>query len=251
MSPMPGQPVNPGANTPAGEAITILLADDHDIVREGLRALLEMAGDLTIVGEACTGSEAVAEAERVQPRVVLMDITMPGLDGVEACRRIRQRLPETLVLFLTMHEADDYVFRAVQAGASGYVIKRSAATDLIAAVRAIAHGESFLSPDVARTLGERYAARVGRATDSPLASVEGVGSALPLRDRYDTLTSREREIFQLVAEGHTNLAIAHRLGLSAKTVETHRASVMNKLELRDVTHLVRYAVHRGLVSSEH
>jgi two-component system, NarL family, response regulator NreC len=247
MTSIPDQPVSPSVDTRAGGEITLLLADDHDIVREGLRALLEMAGDLTVVGEARTGTEAVSEAERLRPQIVLMDITMPGLDGVEACRRIRQRLPKTLVLFLTMHEADDYFFRALRAGASGYVIKRSAAADLIAAIRAVARGESFLSPGVAHTLVENYAARVDRADEG---ASDGTRSPAPVRDRYETLTSREREIFQLVAEGHTNLAIAHRLGLSAKTVETHRASVMNKLELRDVTHLVRYAVHRGLVNSE-
>jgi DNA-binding NarL/FixJ family response regulator len=220
---------------------SVLLADDHDILREGLRALLELAGDITIVGEARTGTEAVEETARLRPDVVLMDISMPGLDGVEACARIRQRVPETRVLFLTMHEAGDYLFRALRSGAAGYVIKRAAA-DLIAAVRAVAHGESFLSPSAAHALVEDYSGRASR-----------VESAAPeaARDRYDKLTAREREVLTLVAEGHTNYEIARLLRLSAKTVQTHRASVMAKLDLRDVTHLVRYAIHRGLVDPEH
>ncbi|MGZ6391848.1 MAG: response regulator, partial [Ktedonobacterales bacterium] len=129
-----------GSSTP----IRVLLADDHDILRDGLRMLLEMASDIQVVGEARTGREAVAEAERLHPDVVLMDISMPELDGVEAARRIRQQMPEVRVLFLTMHEADEYFFRALQAGAAGYVIKRTASADLLAAVRAVARGGSFL-----------------------------------------------------------------------------------------------------------
>jgi len=232
-------------SAPHGERLapgetTILLADDHDILRDGLRALLEMASDMTIVGEARTGAEAVTEAERLRPHVVLMDISMPELDGVEACHRILQRAPETRILFLTMHEADDYFFRALRAGASGYIIKRAAAADLLSAVRAVARGESFLSPSVTHALVEDYAVRTTRPVATPI----------PPCDRYDNLTSREREILQLVAEGYTNLEIARLLSLSIKTVQTHRASVMTKLDLRDVTHLVRYAIHRGLVDPE-
>jgi two-component system response regulator NreC len=229
---------------PAGGAITVILADDHDILRDGLRALLEMADDITVVGEARTGTEAVAEAERLRPQIVLMDISMPELDGVEASRRIRQRVPETRILFLTMHEADEYFFRALRAGASGYVIKRTAASDLIAAVRAVARGESFLSPSVAHALVEDYSGRSSRAEAS---AAQGAGDG---RDLYETLTSREREVLQLVAEGYTNQEIGRLLGVSVKTVQTHRAAVMEKLGLRDVTHLVRYAVRRGLVDPE-
>lgn len=246
MSAHPVRPANAGEAT-YPRAITILLADDHDIVREGLRALLEMAGDLTVVGEARTGSEAVVEAERLRPDIALMDISMPELDGVEACRRIHQRLQGTRVLFLTMHEASDYFFRALRAGASGYVIKRAAAADLIAAVRAVACGASFVSPSIAQILVEDYTLH---ASGMVTGAFDGVGDAFLPRDRYDKLTSREREIFQLIAEGYTNLAIARHLGLSVKTVETHRASIMKKLDLRDITHLVRYAVHRGLVDPE-
>lgn len=224
--------------------IRVLLADDHDIVREGLRALLGMAGDIAVVGEARTGREAVAEAERLRPHVVLMDISMPELDGVEACARIRQQAPEARVLFLTMHEAEEYFFRALRAGASGYVIKRTAAADLIAAVRAVARGEAFLSPGVAHALLSDYAGRGGEPAD------KGEPAARGETDRYNTLSGREKEVLKLVAEGHTNQEIAELLTLSIKTVQAHRAAVMEKLGLRDVTHLVRYAVRRGLVDPE-
>jgi two-component system, NarL family, response regulator NreC len=228
---------------PAGtDTVRVLLADDHDILRDGLKALLTMAGDISVVGEARTGREAVAEAERLRPDVVLMDITMPELDGVEATRRIRQTAPEVRVLFLTMHEAEEYFFRALRAGAAGYVIKRTAASDLLAAVRAVARGESFLSPSVAHALVTDYAQRGVRAVE---AEEPANG-----KDAYTMLTSREREILQLVAEGYTNQEIADLLHLSIKTVQSHRAAVMEKLGLRDVTHLVRYAVRRGLVDPE-
>jgi DNA-binding NarL/FixJ family response regulator len=224
--------------------IRVLLADDHDIVRDGLRALLEMAPDIAVVGEARTGLEAVAEAERLRPGVVLMDVTMPELDGVEACRRIHQQVPEARVLFLTMHEAEEYFFRALRAGAAGYVVKRTAAADLLAAVRAVARGESFLSPSVAHALVTDYAER------SAEAGRTRAGGETAARDSYEALTGREREVLQMVAEGYTNQEIADRLRLSVKTVQSHRAAVMEKLGLRDVTHLVRYAVRRGLVDPE-
>ncbi len=223
--------------------IRVLLADDHDILRDGLRALIELSGDIVVVGEACTGREAVAEAERLRPDIILMDISMPELDGVEACLRIRQHMPEVRVLFLTMHEAEEYFFRALRAGAAGYVIKRTAAADLIAAVRAIARGEAFLSPGMTRALVADYTQRV-----APTGSARHV--AITVDDAYETLTSREREVLQLVAEGATNQEIADRLQLSIKTVQSHRATVMEKLGLRDLPHLVRYAVRRGLVDPE-
>ena len=244
--PQPGDGMKaaPGSAAAGAADIRVLLADDHDILRDGLRALLEMAGDIQVVGEARTGREAVSEAERLQPDVVLMDITMPELDGVEACQRIRQQVPEARVLFLTMHEAEEYFFRALRAGAGGYVIKRTAAADLLAAVRAVARGESFLSPSVAHALVAAYTERSIRPAKHAATSAESTG------DSYSTLTSREREVLQLVAEGHTNQEIADRLSLSVKTVQSHRAAVMEKLGLRDVTHLVRYAVRRGLVDPE-
>jgi DNA-binding NarL/FixJ family response regulator len=222
--------------------VRVLLADDHDILRDGLRALLNMASDVVVAGEARSGGEAVTEAVRLRPQVVLMDISMPELDGVEACRRLRQQVPEARVLFLTMHESEEYFFRALHAGAAGYIVKRTAAADLLAAVRAVARGESFLSPSVAHALVSEYAERGARPS--------ATGAHDPTRDSYDSLTGREREVLQLVGEGNTNQEIADRLGISIKTVQTHRAAVMEKLGLRDVTHLVRYAVRRGLVDPE-
>jgi DNA-binding NarL/FixJ family response regulator len=233
--------------SPLGSArsrsIRVLLADDHDILRDGLRALLELSGDIAVVGEACTGREAVAEAARLRPDVVLMDISMPELDGVEACVRIRQHTPEVRVLFLTMHEAEEYFFRALRAGAAGYVIKRTAAADLIAAVRAVAWGEAFLSPSMTRALVANYTQRAAKAWSAHR-------DARTVNDAYEMLTSREREVLQLVAEGATNQEIAGRLQLSIKTVQSHRATLMEKLGLRDLPHLVRYAVRRGLVDPE-
>lgn len=227
--------------------IRVLLADDHDILRDGLRMLLEMANDIQVVGEARTGREAVAEVVRLHPDVVLMDISMPELDGVEAARRLRQQMPDVRVLFLTMHEADEYFFRALQAGAAGYIIKRTASADLLAAVRAVARGESFLSPSVAHTLVADYTERSTRSSRPSASPNEESADA---SDNYETLTSREREVLQMVGEGYTNQDIANRLHLSIKTVQSHRAAVMEKLGLRDVTHLVRYAVRRGLVDPE-
>lgn len=230
-----------GAHKPG--PIQVLLADDHAILRDGLRALLSMADDIEVVGEARTGREALAEAERLQPDVVLMDITMPELDGVEACRRIRQQFPEMRVLFLTMHEAEEYFFRALRAGGSGYIVKRTVAADLMAAIRAVARGDAFLSPSVAHTLVSEYTGRATRPARPGKAGDDGESS-------YQTLTSREREVLQLVAEGYSNQEIADQLQLSIKTVQSHRAAVMQKLGLKDITHLVRYAVRHGLVNPE-
>jgi two-component system, NarL family, response regulator NreC len=226
------------------ERIRILLADDHDILRDGLRALFEAVEDIEIAGEARTGREAVERAERLAPDVVLMDISMPELDGVEACRRIRAQHHDCRVLFLTMHEAEEYLSRSIRAGASGYVIKRTAAADLLAAVRAVAQGEMFLSPSVAHALADGRNGRPGAAV--PARRQHGSAGD----DRYGMLTGREREILQLVGEGYSNQEIADLLILSVKTVQSHRAAVMQKLDLRDVTHLVRYAVRKGIVDPE-
>lgn len=219
--------------------IRVLLADDHDILREGLKALLSVQGEMTIVGEAYTGREAVELAERLKPDVVLLDVSMPELDGLEACRRIRARCPHVQVLILTMHEREDYLRQALEAGAAGYLVKRTAAAELRLAVRAVAQGDTFLSPSMARTLVHTY------------LSLRGEGAAAPsTADPYESLSSREREVLKLVAEGCTSQDIAEQLVLSVKTVQAHRARLMEKLGLRDVTHLVRYAVRRGLVDPE-
>jgi DNA-binding NarL/FixJ family response regulator len=240
---------NSGSQDGEAGVIRILLADDHDILRDGLRALLDLPGDIEVVGEARTGREAIAEVERLHPHLVLMDISLPELDGVEACQRIRQQSPDIRVLFLTMHEAEEYFFRALRAGAAGYVIKRTAAADLLAAVRAVAHGESFLSPSIARALVEDYARQQSRQ-QADIAHTTMADEGMNRRDAYDTLSSREREVLQLVGEGHTNQEIANMLRLSIKTIQSHRAAVMEKLGLRDVTHLVRYGVRRGIIDPE-
>jgi DNA-binding NarL/FixJ family response regulator len=230
--------------SPAGSAssrpIRVVLADDHDILREGLKALLTMQGGVEIVGEAHTGRQAVELAERLAPDVILLDLSLPELDGLEACRRIRAHHAQVRVLILTMHEREDYLHQALEAGSSGYLIKRTAAAELHLALRAVALGETFLSPSVERALVQSYLALREEATPAEARAA----------DPYEQLSSREREVLKLVAEGHTNQEIAAQLILSVKTVQAHRAHVMEKLGLRDVTHLVRYAVSRGLVDAE-
>jgi len=219
------------ALAPATE-IRVLIAEDHAVVREGIRMILDAQPDLEVVGEARDGDEAVRLARQQRPDVVVMDISMPKKNGVEATQEIRRLLPETQVLILTMHEEESYVFQLLRLGAAGYVLKRAAATDLVEAVRAAARGEAFLYPAVARSVVQDYLDR--------MRSGEGAG-------RYDGLTDREREILVLIAEGLTNSQIADRLFISVKTVQTHRAHIMEKLDLHDRSLLVRYAVRKGLI----
>ena len=216
------------------DVVRVLLAEDHHLVRQGLRALLEREPDVEIVGEAADGLEALHLIKDLQPDIVLMDITMPGLNGLEVLRRVRSRLPEVRVLVLSVHEGEEYVLRALQAGASGYLLKRSLSAELLVALRAAQRGEIFLSPAVSQTLVTRF------LQNGPLDES---------RTPYDRLTPREREVFQLIAEGHTNQAIAHRLGISVRTVETHRANLMDKLDIHDVAGLTRLAVQLGLVEA--
>lgn len=215
--------------------IRVLLVDDHPVLRVGLRTLLESEPDMEVVGEAGDGQEAVELARRLCPDVVVMDIAMPGVNGLEATRRIRAMDDcETLkVLVLTVHAQERYLFPVLQAGASGYVLKSAADTELVTAIRVVANGGVFLYPSAARMLLEDYLhrARLGEEKDS-----------------YETLGERERDVLRLAAEGYTASEIAERLSLSVKTVETYRARIMEKLGLHSRADLVRYALRRGLLT---
>jgi len=217
---------------PTATKVKILIADDHAIVREGIRMILEAQPDFEVVGEAEDGDEAVRLARKLAPEVVVMDISMPKLNGVEATQAIREGLPGVHVLILTMHEEQSYLFQLLRLGAAGYVLKRAAATDLVEAVRATHRGETFLYPAVAQSIVQDYLERLRT----------GEGS-----ERYGGLTYREREILVLIAEGLTNAQIAEKLVISVKTVQTHRAHIMKKLDLHDRSLLVRYAVRKGLI----
>lgn len=213
--------------------IRVLLADDHTLVRAGIRGLLQGLPGVEVVGEAGEGHEGLRLAEALRPDVVLLDIGMPGLNGLEVAGRLATLDPSIRVLILSMHTSEEYVLRALRAGCAGYLLKRSAVSELEVAVRAIARGETYLSPAVSKQVVDDYVGRTGGATD-------------PL----DALTPRQREILQLVAEGNTSKEIAERLGLSFKTVEAHRAQIMERLGVRDLAGLVRFAVRVGLVAPE-
>jgi len=212
---------------------SVLLADDHTLIRAGLRMVVAAQPDLTVVGEANDGREAVAMAERFKPDVAVMDIGMPNLNGIEAARQIRAALPETQVVMLSMHSDEGYVLRALKAGAKAYLLKDSAEADLARAIRAAAAGKSFFSPAVGQVLLQDYMRRLERTG---------------AEDTYELLSPREREILQLVAEGKSSKEIANLLNLSAYTVETHRANLMQKLNLRSVPELILYAVRKGIIS---
>lgn len=213
--------------------IRIILADDHAVIRAGLHLLLDRQPDFKVLGEAADGREAVASAAQLQPDVVVLDLAMPNLNGIEATRQISASQPGTQVVVLSMHSDEEYVLRALKAGARAYVLKESAEADLIAAIRAVYAGKSFFSPAVSRMLVEDY---VRQLQDRDL------------EDSYDLLTPREREILQLVAEGKSNKDIANILTLSVYTVETHRGNMMEKLGLHTVPELILYAVRKGVIS---
>jgi two-component system, NarL family, response regulator NreC len=213
--------------------IRILLADDHQLMRSGLRLLIEQQPDLAVVGEAADGREAVAMAKSLRPDVVVMDIAMPNLNGIEAAHQITQNQPEIAVIMLSMHPDESYVLRALKSGAKGYLLKDSAESDLIQAIRAVAQGKSFFSPAVSKVLLDDYVRKLKRSG---------------AEDAYDLLTSREREILQLVAEGKSNKDVANLLNLSVYTVETHRSNIMQKLHLKGVPELTLYAVRKGIIS---
>jgi len=213
--------------------LRILLADDHKLLRSGLRLLLERQPDMTVVAEADDGREAVRNAATSKPDVVVLDIGMPNLNGIEACVQITQENSATAVVMLSMHSDESYVLRALKAGARAYLLKDSAESDLVRAIHAVAEGKSYFSPAVSKVLLEDYVRKLQRA---------GV------EDSFELLTSREREILQLVAEGKSNKEVAHLLNLSVYTVETHRSNLMQKLNLRGVPELILYAVRKGIIS---
>lgn len=212
--------------------IRLVLADDHAVVRGGLRMLLASQPDLEIVGEAANGQEALELVRSKRPDVVLMDIQMPDMNGIEAAERIRAIYPQTAVLALTMHEDDQYFFEMLRAGASGYVPKRAAPDELILAIHAVSGGGAYIYPSLAARLLNDYLQRVDNP-DQPLV--------------HDDLTPREREVLTLIAEGLTNTAIAEQLVISTKTVDRHRENIMRKLNLHSRVDLVKYAIHKGLI----
>ena len=211
-------------------ALRILLADDHTVVRQGLRKVLEERPEWEVVAEAGDGREAVRQAERLTPDVAILDVAMPLLNGIEATRQIARRVPSTRILVLSMHADEAYVRQLLEAGAIGYLLKDSADVDLIQAVTAVSQGKSFFSPAIARVMLDGY--------------VRGDKGVV---DRYESLSAREREILQLVAEARTNKEIAALLNVSASTVETHRAHIMEKLDLHSAAEIVLYAVRRGVI----
>lgn len=215
--------------------ITVLLCDDHTVVRAGLRLLLEAAEDIEVVGEVEDGHRAVRETKRLLPDVVLLDLSMPLLNGVEAARQIAKEVPSAKVLILSAHSDDQYVQHATEAGAVGYLMKETAANDLLQAVREVARGNAFFSPPVARRLLKQ--------------SQEMFLNGGPVKTKATVLTSRQMEILQLIAEGHANKQIAGLLSLSIKTVEKHRQELMNRLNLHNAATLTRYAVSIGVVES--
>jgi two-component system response regulator NreC len=229
------------------ESIRLLLVDDHDIVRTGLRSFLESQGACQVVGEARNGAEAVEKAAELSPDVVLMDISMPGLDGLEATRQLKRTCPGAQVLALTVHDDKQYLMEMLAAGAAGYLTKQAAAEDLVAAIKAVADGNVYLQPALARWLIEDYQRLSGSQPSAEEAPSEGTE---PRATSLSVLSARERQVLELVAQGHTNLEIATRLGLSHKTIARHRERIMNRLNLHSRTELVKFAIRTHLISLE-
>jgi two-component system, NarL family, response regulator NreC len=213
--------------------VRVLLADDHKLIRAGLVLVVQQQPDLSVIGEADDGRQAVQLVESLKPDVVVMDIGMPNLNGIEAARQITASRPDTAVVILSMHADEGYVLRALKAGARAYLLKDSATTDLVQAIRAVVEGKSFFSPAVSKVLLQDYMRKLRRSG---------------AEDSYDLLSPREREVLQLVAEGKSNKEVANLLNLSTYTVETHRAKIMQKLNLKGVPELILYAVRKGIIS---
>lgn len=217
------------------DPIKILLVDDHAVVRSGLRMLLEAQKDLQIVGEAETGRQALEQISRHQPHLVLMDVQMPDMNGIEATRIVKANYPQILILALTMYEDDQYFFEMLRAGASGYVPKRAAPDELLSAIRTVSRGEVFLYPSLATRLVKNYLGEMKNNSEADLTMA---------------LTGREQEVLVLIAEGLTNAEIAEKLVISSKTVDRHRENIMSKLNLHSRVDLVKYALRMGLIDLE-
>lgn len=213
--------------------IKVLIVDDHTLVRDGIKALLALAADIEVVGEASNGKEALQQIRQLAPHVVLMDLAMPVMGGLEATRRIRKEFPETRVLALTQYDDSDYVIPVIEAGARGFVTKMAAFSELATAIQAIYQGDSFLSPSAASAVIEECQQKI---------TVEGG------KDPYDQLTDREREVLKLVVEGHTAREIAEMLVVSPKTVEWYKTSLMNKLNIHNKTDLIKFAIRKSLIT---
>jgi len=215
--------------------IQVLLAEDHTIVRKGLRSILDSAPGIKVVGEAEDGRAALQAARQLHPDVVLMDVTMPGLNGLEATRQIKQELPDIKILILTVHTNEKYILQVLRAGASGYLVKQAAVEELTSAIEAVHRGDSFLSPSISKKVVEAYV---------------GQGASVATQDSYEKLTPREREVLQLIAEGHSSREISEILHISIKTVGVHRTNLMTKLDLHNAAELTQYAVRKGVIAPD-
>ncbi len=212
----------------------ILIVEDHTLLRAGLRALLSQDSDIDIVGEADNGRDAIRAVGTLSPHLVLMDLTMPGMNGIEAITDLKRRYPDTRVLVLTIHKTEEYIHEALRAGADGYILKDASHDELRVAIRSVLNGKTYLSPDIS-----------GKVINGYL----GTGKLANATTAWDTLTHREREVLKLVAEGHPNKYIADYLCLSVKTVEKHRSNLMKKLDLHNASTLTAYAIEKGLVAT--
>ncbi len=211
--------------------VRVLVVDDHPVVRDGITALLALSPDIEVVGEATNGKEALEMVKKVSPDIVLMDVAMPVMGGLEATRRIVKEFPSTKVLVLTQYDDKEYFFPVIESGASGFISKSAASSELVEGIKSISRGNSFLSPTAAKLLIENYQQNASKKSEDP----------------YDTLTKQEKEIFQLVAEGNTTQEIATKLSISPKTVEGHKTNFMAKLGLHNRYELIKYAVRKGII----